>query len=117
MVLTYSEFIIFFPELSTITQPLVESKIVGAEIESNGYVGVASVPRQKYMLGLLTAHLLELDSLKAKGASGAVSSVKSNNDSITYAVSASTVAYSLGSTGYGQQLERMLGEYSVGFCV
>lgn len=113
---TYAQFIIDFPEFATLDEPSFNSIYKRSLLVGSEFTGIEPESDRATVQGLFLAHLLELRDQKLAGHSAAIKSVKSRNDSITYAVSDSPDE--LERTSYGQLICYYLANnYKGGFLV
>lgn len=116
MLLTYTQFLLDFPEFVAVTEPSFNSLYKQSLLIGSEFLGVGNDSDRATVQGLFLAHLFELRDQKLAGHSSAIKSVKSRNDSITYAVSDDLDA--LDRTSYGQLLTYYLANsYLGGFLV
>lgn len=104
-----------FPQFSHIDPALIESAIADVEIETNFYAGLGSLALQQQALLLHLAHNLTLIQWAVEGKPGVVKAVRSNNDSMEFAVN--NAGYGLESTAYGVRLCALLRRANTVFAV
>ncbi|MFB2832945.1 DUF4054 domain-containing protein [Floridanema evergladense] len=112
--ITYSEFVIDFPEFADTTkypQARVERAIARASTQVDNELGLASE-----LIGQLTAHLLAIGTPGTIGGAGtgAISSLSVSGEySVTYAgETQATGSNPLNATPYGREFLRLLGSIS-----
>jgi len=98
-------FLALFPEFNSSEETIIAATITTAIIESEGYQGLPA-DKQAYAIALHVAAILMWQSESA-GNSGAIESVASRNDRISYAVVA-IEPFSLNSNHYGRRLLRLI---------
>ena len=116
MLLTYAQFLVDFPEFISITEPTFDSLSKRSLLVGSEFLGVDKERDRATVQGLFLAHIIELGNQKATGHLSAIKSIKSRNDSITYAISDNPDE--LDRTSYGQLLTYYLANsYLGGFLV
>jgi hypothetical protein len=94
-----------FPEFASEEDATIETAIAEALIESNGYLGLEE-PQRTHAQALHAAAILCLQK-EAQGRAGAITSVESRNDKISYAVK-DVEPYSMDSNQYGKRLKSII---------
>ena len=105
--ITLADFRLKFPEFTAIADSTIESAIASVAVESNSYEGLALYPTVQAQAQSLHVAAYLVFTQQESGAKGAISSVKSRNDAIGYAVNP-VDAFSLESTQYGRRLIKLL---------
>lgn len=104
--ITYSQFIARLPEFKVHDTDAVEQAITDVLIETNSYEGLGNPALQSLAFCLHVAHNLTIGLWAAEGKPGPLKAVRSNNDSMEFAVN--NVGFGLESTTYGVRLCTLL---------
>lgn len=114
--IAYPLFIAQFPEFSDRDPATVDQAIAAVLVETNGYEGLGSIPLQQQALMLHVAHNLTAAGWAMEGKPGPIKSVRSNNDSMEFAVNP-YAGFGLESTSYGTRLTALLRRANTVFVV